>query len=100
MGTPTPAMARPTPYLFAFALAFVLLASSLAQDTPTTVAEAMTRISEVMKAKLPLCQNQTGGEAAIMTQLEAISEVIKTQENLLVDLRYMSNKLAEEIEAY
>lgn len=66
----------------------------------TNIAETMARISQVMKSKLPLCQNQTTAEASVLTQLKAMEEVIMYQEQMLGSIRFMTDKLMETINRY
>lgn len=66
----------------------------------TNIAETMARISQVMKSKLPLCQNQTNAEASVLTQLKAMEEVIMHQEEMLASVRFMTDKLMETINKY
>ncbi|XP_047491367.1 uncharacterized protein LOC125040718 [Penaeus chinensis] len=66
----------------------------------TNIAETMARISQVMKSKLPLCQNQTTAEASVLTQLKAMEEVIVNQEQMLGSIRFMTDKLMETINRY
>lgn len=69
-------------------------------DQATNIAETMARISQVMKSKLPLCQNQTTAEASVLTQLKAMEEVIIHQEQMLGSIRFMTDKLMETINRY
>ncbi|XP_063593230.1 uncharacterized protein LOC134770292 [Penaeus indicus] len=66
----------------------------------TNIAETMARISQVMKSKLPLCQNQTTAEASVLTQLKAMEEVLLHQEQMLGSIRFMTDKLMETINRY
>ncbi|KAG7156280.1 putative SP-like 1 [Homarus americanus] len=70
------------------------------QKTQPTISEVMTRITELIKYKAPHCEDRTMKDAYFTTQIKSLTDILIFQEGMMSDLRYMANKLSDNINGY